>query len=61
MPTVDITTGLRHPKQQPFTLISDINAMSDNPKAPAFGENAILLTGENNIIHVGDKLSVNLR
>ena len=61
MPTVDIATGQRHPKQQPFSLISDINAMPDNPKAPAFGENAILLTGENNIIRVGDKLNVSLK
>jgi uncharacterized protein YcbX len=54
MPTVDIDTGKRHPKQQPFTLISDINPMPDNPKAPAFGENAILTSGDGAIIHVGD-------
>jgi len=57
MPTVDIATGQRHPKQQPFSLISDINAMPSNSKAPAFGENAILLQGENTTIRVGDKLT----
>lgn len=56
MPTVNIDTGKRHPKQQPFSLISDINPMPDNPKAPAFGENAILLTGEGKTITIGDTL-----
>ncbi|MGS2718457.1 MOSC domain-containing protein [Eionea flava] len=54
MPTVNIETGERHPKQQPFSLIRDINPMPDNPKAPAFGENAILLQGDGEVIRVGD-------
>lgn len=58
MPTVDIDTGERHQQQQPFSLISDLNAMPDNPKAPAFGENAILSDGEGNTISVGDTLTV---
>ncbi|MFT5116766.1 MAG: hypothetical protein ACI9NY_000289 [Kiritimatiellia bacterium] len=58
MPTVDIDSGVRHPQQQPFSLITAINAMPDNKKAPAFGENAILVKGEGEIITVGDLLDV---
>lgn len=56
MPTINIETGERHPKQQPFSLISDINPMPDNPKAPAFGENAILKQGDGAVIRVGDRV-----
>ena len=58
MPTIDVDTGIRHPQQQPFSLLADINAMPNNPKAPAFGENGILDRGDNNMIHVGDKVNV---
>lgn len=57
IPTIDITTGIRHPKQQPFSCIANINAMPNNPKAPAFGENAILQRGDQSTIHVGDVLT----
>ena len=56
IPTIDIETGIRHPQQQPFTLISELNAMPENPKAPAFGENAILEYGEGKTLSVGDTL-----
>lgn len=58
MPTIDIATGIRHPQQQPFSLIADINPMPGNAKSPAFGENAVLVRGEGSIISVGDMLSV---
>lgn len=54
MPTIDIESGTRHPKQQPFSLLAEINAMPDSPKAPAFGENAILISGQGKRICVGD-------
>ena len=57
IPTIDITTGVRHSKQQPFSCIADINAMPNNAKAPAFGENAILQRGDNYTIRVGDVIS----
>jgi len=57
VPTIDIETGKRHPQQQPFSLISELNSMPDNTQAPAFGENAILLTGENQVIKIGDQLN----
>jgi len=56
VPTIDIIKGQRHPQQQPFSLISELNAMPENSKAPAFGENAILLKGKNQTIQVGDQL-----
>ncbi len=57
VPTIDIHTGERNPQQQPFSLISELNSMPDNNKAPAFGENAILNLGENQIIRIGDVLT----
>lgn len=57
IPTIDIKTGVRHPKQQPFSLIADINPMPDNDKAPAFGENAVITTGVGKRVNVGDKLT----
>lgn len=57
VPTININTGKRHPKQQPFSLISELNSMPDQPKAPAFGENAILTKGADQIIKVGDSLT----
>ncbi|MGH1441510.1 MAG: MOSC domain-containing protein [Cellvibrionaceae bacterium] len=56
VPTIDITKGQRHPQQQPFSLISELNSMPENAKAPAFGENAILIQGNNQTIRVGDQL-----
>lgn len=58
MTTIDIVRAQRHPQQQPFRLLTKMNTMPDNPKAPAFGENAILLRGENTRIRVGDNLSL---
>ncbi len=58
IPTIDLNSGKRHPQQQPFSLLADINAMPDNTKAPAFGENAILTRGDGQTIAIGDRLSV---
>lgn len=57
VPTVNVETGVRHPRQEPFSLLAAINAMPDNAKAPAFGENAIIINGENQDITVGDTLT----
>ena len=61
IPTVNIETGQRHPQLQPFSLIADINSMPDNPKAPAFGENAILVNGQGEKIQLGDEFNVVLK
>ena len=58
IPTIDIDTGTRHPEQQPFSVIAELNPMPDNPKAPAFGENAILQSGLGATIQVGDLLQI---
>ncbi|MBX2807651.1 MAG: MOSC N-terminal beta barrel domain-containing protein [Cellvibrionaceae bacterium] len=56
IPTIDTHSGIAHPQQQPFKLLATLNTMPDNPKAPAFGENAILLDGNQQTIAIGDKL-----
>jgi len=57
IPTIDVNTGLRHSQQQPFSLIAEINSMPNKTKAPAFGENAILIKGHGQTIRVGDNLT----
>ena len=57
IPTIDLNTGQPHPEQQPFSIISDLNSMPNNPKAPSFGENAILTRGHQQTIAVGDTLT----
>ncbi len=42
--TIDPDTAIRHPRQQPFKLVTRLNPMPDNPKAPAFGVNATLVS-----------------
>lgn len=57
IPTINVETAIKDPHQQPFRRLAEINPMPDNPKAPAFGENAILLSGANQTISVNDRLS----
>jgi uncharacterized protein YcbX len=56
IPTINIHTGIKNPKQEPFALLAKLNAMPDNKKAPAFGENTIITKGIGNIISIGDLL-----
>jgi len=58
MPTINLQTGEKHPKQEPYKTLVSLNPMPDNIKAPAFGQNATL-TAESNgqIIKVGDKVT----
>jgi uncharacterized protein YcbX len=56
VPTINIHTGTRHPKQEPFSLLAKLNAMPDNNKAPAFGENTIVTQGIGKFVSVGDQL-----
>lgn len=57
VPTINIHTGTRHPKQEPFSLLAKLNAMPDNNKAPAFGENTIVTKGIGELVSVGDQLN----
>jgi uncharacterized protein YcbX len=61
IPTIDINAGERHPLQQPFSLIAEINSMPDNNQAPAFGENAILKGGADKTLRVGDTLDIDFK
>jgi len=54
VPTINIETATRHPKQEPFSLLAVLNSMPDNKKAPAFGEKAIVQKGLGNTIRIGD-------
>ncbi len=47
MVTINPETAIKNPKQQPFMLLAAMNPMPDNPKAPAFGVNATLASGQN--------------
>jgi len=42
VPTINIDTAERHPQQEPYKTLVSMNPMPDNPKAAAFGQNAIL-------------------
>jgi uncharacterized protein YcbX len=56
IPTINIHTGIKNFKQEPFALLANLNAMPNNKKAPAFGENAIVTKGIGNIVNIGDLL-----
>jgi uncharacterized protein YcbX len=56
IPTINVYTGIKNPQQEPFSLLAKLNAMPDNKKAPAFGENAIVTRGLGARVHVGDRL-----
>ncbi|AFV00745.1 MOSC domain-containing protein [Simiduia agarivorans] len=66
MTTVDQETGIKHPDMEPYRTLASINAMPAygegehhkpaNPKAPAFGENALLHAPANATLSVGDSL-----
>ena len=56
IPTINVFTGVKNPHQEPFSLLARLNAMPDNKKAPAFGENTIVVQGIGKQVHVGDLL-----
>ncbi len=58
MITIDPDTGTRPNKSQPFTELAQINAMPNQPKAPAFGVNSTLTLGNNATVTVGQKLEI---
>jgi len=61
VPTINQDTGEKHPQMQPYKTLAGVNHMPDNEKAAAFGENAILKTGERESVSVGDRLTVEIR
>jgi uncharacterized protein YcbX len=59
--TINQDSAEKHPGGQPFKTLRDINPMPGKKPAPAFGQNAILTTGEHATVALGDKLSGNLQ
>lgn len=57
--TIDQDTAEKDSRDQPFKTLQRINPMPGDSKAPAFGENAILTHGNDEIIAVGDTLHIN--
>ena len=59
VPTIDLNSAQKHPKQEPYKTLVKLNPMPDNPKAPAFGQNATLESvSDNAVIKVGDEIIV---
>ncbi len=58
MTTMDQETGDRDPSGQPFAVLREINPMPDNSKGPAFGELAVIESGEGATVRRGDRLDV---
>jgi uncharacterized protein YcbX len=56
--TIDQHTAEKDPGWQPFKTLRDINPVPGKKPAPAFGQNAILVNGEQAVISVGDQLTV---
>lgn len=56
--TIDQATALRDPGRQPFATLVDINPMPDNPRAPSFGQNAVLQHGDGRWLRVGGTLTL---
>jgi uncharacterized protein YcbX len=68
MTTIDPDSAEKHPDMQPYKTLAEINPMPDNPRAAAFGVNAVVtrMTGdaspsEHSMLAVGDRLSVSGR
>lgn len=55
--TINQDTAEKHPGWQPFKTLRDINPMPGKKPAPAFGHNAILSTGEQATLMLGDKMT----
>jgi len=52
--TIDQSTADKNPDWQPYKTLRDINPMPGKERAPAFGQNAVLIQGEGSSIAVGD-------
>lgn len=56
--TVNQTTGEPSSGASPFKQLAQINSMPGNVKAPAFGVNAMLRSGESMKMRCGDRLTI---
>ena len=55
--TIDQATAEKDPGWQPFKTLREINPVPGKRPAPAFGQNAILLSGEGQTMALGDRFS----
>ena len=56
--TIDQETAEKNPDWQPFNTLKEINPVPGKKPAPAFGQNATLLSGEQATVAVGDRLAL---
>lgn len=56
--TIDQATAQPDPQREPFRSLARLNPDPDKPGAPAFGQNAVLESGGDATIRVGDTLSL---
>lgn len=56
VPNIDIKTGIKDSKQQPYKSLVTLNPMPENPKAAAFGQNVVLKKGEQALVQLDDEL-----
>jgi len=61
IPTINQETAEKDSHMQPYKTLAGINHMPGNPKAAAFGENAILNPGDGETVSVGDQLVAEFR
>lgn len=54
--TINQDTAEKNPDWQPFNTLKEINPVPGKKPAPAFGQNATLLSGDRAIVAVGDRL-----
>ena len=58
VPTIDLETGEKHPQQEPYKTLVQLNPMPEHPKAPAFGQNATLKQADKGqLIKIDDFIS----
>jgi uncharacterized protein YcbX len=54
--TINQDTAEKNPDWQPFNTLKEINPVAGKKPAPAFGQNATLLSGDRATVAVGDRL-----
>ena len=59
--TINQDTAEKNTHKQPFKTLQTLNPIPDDKKAPAFGENATLTLGNQQLISVGDHLEATFK
>jgi len=57
VPTINLETGKKHPHQEPYKTLVQLNPMPNQLKAPAFGQNATLKRAKKNqLVKIDDPI-----